>query len=183
MSEHRNQHYVPQHYLRGWAEEEKISVYHLEKGPIPVKTSINKVCSENYLYGNPTHVEEELSKLEGLHQDPLDTLRDGETLSNLTRRERILLLSFITTQRTRAKSTRKSIKEGDEMLRRGVREDLLSGTYEDLIEWTSEIEPEEKEETLVDAATLGIHLQMIVLGVFWFYNICYLASAMFRNHA
>lgn len=183
MPEYKNQHYVPQHYLRGWAENEKISVYHFEEGAIPVKTSISNVCSEDYLYGNPTHVEEELDKLEGLHQEPLNTLRKGGYLPDLTPRECILLLSFITTQRTRSKSTRESIDAGDELLRRGVREDLISDAYDDLIEWTSDLDPEEKEDTLVDATTLGIHLQMIVLGVFGYYTIADLESVMLRNLA
>lgn len=183
MPEYKNQHYVPQHYLRGWAEDGKISVYHLENGAIPVKTSISRVCSEDYLYGNPTHVEEELHKLEGVHQEPVAALRKGSYLSDLTPRERVLMLSFITTQRLRSKSTRKSIDEGEIMLRKAIREDLVSDAYEDLIEWTSDLEPEEKEDTLVDATTLGIHLQMIVLGVFGHCTIGDLKPTMLRNVA
>lgn len=183
MPEYKNQHYVPQHYLRGWAEDEKIGVYHVDEGAIPVKTSISKVCSEDYLYGNPTHVEEELHKLESLHQEPFDTLRSGSYLPNLTPRERVLLLSFITTQRMRSKATRKSIDSGEEMLRKAIREDLVSDAYEDLLEWTSDLEPDEKEDTLVDATTLGIHLQMIVFGVFGFYSIGDLESVMLQNVA
>ncbi|WP_154020844.1 MULTISPECIES: DUF4238 domain-containing protein [unclassified Haloarcula] len=36
MPEYKNQHYVPQHFLRGWAEDEKVSVYHIEEGAIQV---------------------------------------------------------------------------------------------------------------------------------------------------
>ncbi|PHQ46470.1 hypothetical protein DJ68_07175 [Halorubrum sp. C3] len=183
MPEYKNQHYVPQHFLRGWAYDEKISAYHLEDGAIPVKTSISKVCSEDYLYGNPTHVERELHKLEGLHQKPLDTLRNGGYLPDLTDWECLLLLSFITTQRTRSKSARKSIDEGDELLREGIRDDLISGRYDDLVEWTSELTPEEKEATLVDATTLGIHLEMIVLGIFGYHTLEDLEPVMLRNVA
>ncbi|MDQ2074747.1 DUF4238 domain-containing protein [Haloarcula sp. H-GB4] len=183
MPEYKNQHYVPQHFLRGWAENEKVSVYHIEEGAIQVKTSISKVCSEDYLYGNPTHVERELHKLEGLHKDPLETLRNGGYLPDLTPQERLLLLSFITTQRTRSKSTRKSINEGDKLLREGVRDDLVSDRYDDHIEWTSELTPEEKEDTLVDATTLGIHLEMIVLGIFGYQILEDLEPVMLRNVA
>lgn len=183
MPEHKNQHYVPQHFLRGWADDERISVYHIYDGAIPVKTSISKVCSENYLYGNPTHVERELHKLEGLHQKSLDTLRNGGYLPDLTLWERLLLLSFITTQRTRSKSTRKSINEGDELLREGIRDDLVSDRYDDLVDWTSELTLEEKEDTLVDATTLGIHLEMIVLGIFGYRTLEDLEPVMLRNVA
>lgn len=183
MPEYKNQHYVPQHFLRGWADDEKLSIYHIENGVIPKETSIRNVCSEDYLYGNPTHVEEELSKLEGLHQKPLESLRNGGHLSDLTFQERVLLLSFITTQRTRSRSTRKSIDEGDELLREGIRDDLISNSYDDLIEWTSELTPEEKEDTLVDATTLGIHLEMIVLGIFGHHTLGDLEPVMLRNAA
>lgn len=47
MPEHKNQHYVPQHYLKGWAEDRKISVYRIDDGAVPVKTSIDNICSED----------------------------------------------------------------------------------------------------------------------------------------
>lgn len=42
MPEHKKQH-----YLKPWSEDKKISVYHIEDGPIPVETSTSNVCSED----------------------------------------------------------------------------------------------------------------------------------------
>lgn len=182
MADYKNQHYVPQHYLRGWAENGKISVYHLEDGAIPVKTSISHVCSEDYLYGNPTHVEEELSELEDLHQEPFTALRSGSYLPDLTPQERILLLSFIGTQRSRNERVRADIDAGDEILRKGFREDMDHGVYDDRIEWKDYIDSvEQKEDSLVDASSLGIHLNLILQGIFGFYIFGDLDGVILRN--
>jgi|AntRauMinimDraft_2_1070382.scaffolds.fasta_scaffold00077_14 hypothetical protein len=184
MPEYKNQHYVPQHYLKGWAEDKKISIYHIEDGPIPVKTSISKVCSEDYLYGNATHVEKELQNIEELHQGPLDTLRNGYHLTELNRRERLLLLSFIGTQRTRHKLVRADIDAGDEILREGFREDMEDGVYDERFEWKDHVDGvDDKEESLVDAASLGIHLNMMLKGIFGFFIFGDLDGVMLRNSA
>jgi len=182
MPEYKNQHYVPKHYLQGWAKDEKISVYHIEDGQIPVKTSISNVCSEDYLYGNATHVEQELQKIEGLHQEPLEALRSGNYLTEMNRRERLLLLSFIGTQRTRHKRVRADIDAGDGILREGFRIDMEDGVYDDRIEWKDHIDSvDDKQDSLVDAAALGIHLNMILQGIFGFLVFGDLDGVMLRN--
>lgn len=130
MPEHKNQHYVPQHYLKGWAEDRKISVYRIDDGAVPVKTSIDNICSEDYLYGTEIHVEEELSKLESLHQEPLAKLRNDSNLPDLSRRETLLLLSFIGSQRARHRRVRADIDAGDEILREEFHEDMEDGVYD-----------------------------------------------------
>ena len=76
MPDHKNQHYVPQHYLKCWSTEDYIQVYHLDQGEVP-STHISKVCSKDYLYGQPSDVEIALGRLEKLHNKPLSNLRDG----------------------------------------------------------------------------------------------------------
>lgn len=180
MVERKNQHYVPQHYLRGWTISDRIEVFRLEHGSVPA-THIHKVCSEDYLYGNPTHVEQELGELEDLHHRPLEALRSGCSLADLTRAETGLLLSFVTTQRTRSKFTREDITAADEILRDGVRADMGHNRYDDLIQWTTDLTSDEREDTLVDASALGIHLSLMIKGVLGYLSISDLNGVLLRN--
>ena len=180
MAEWKNQHYVPQHYLRGWAINDRIEAFQLEHGSVPA-THISKVCSEDYLYGNPPHVEQELSDLEDLHHRPLKTLRSGSSLSSLTRAETALLLSFVTTQRTRSKFTQEDIAAGDEILRDGIQADMTNNRYEDLLQWTTDLTTDEREDTLVDASILGIHLSLMMKGVLGYLSINDLDGVLLCN--
>lgn len=180
MVEWKNQHYVPQHYLRGWAMDDRIETFHLEHGSVP-KTHISKVCSEDYLYGNPPHIEKELSDLEGLHSRPLKALRSGGSLLDLTHAETAFLLSFVTTQRTRSKFTQEDIAAGDEILRDGVQADMADNWYEDRIQWTTDLTTDEREDTLVDASILGIHYSLMMKGVLGYLIIGDLDGVLLRN--
>lgn len=181
MAKWKNQHYVPQHYLRGWApNNDQIEVFHIEHGPVP-PTHISKVCSEDYLYGNPTHIEQELGHLENHHHRPLKALRSGRSLLDLTPAETVLLLSFVTTQRTRSKFTQEDIAAGDEILRDGFRDDIANSRYEDLIHWKDDLTTDEKENSLVDASILGIHHSLMTKGVLGHLVIGDLNGVMLRN--
>lgn len=180
MAEWKNQHYVPQHYLRGWAPDDQIEVFHTERGSVPT-THISNVCSEDYLYGSPTHVEQELGHLEDHHHRPLKTLRTGSSLPELTPAEIVLLLSFVTTQRTRSKFTQEDIAAGDDILRDGFRDDMANDRYEDRIHWKTDLTTDEKESSLVDASVLGIHQSLMTKGVLGHLVIGDLKGVMLRN--
>lgn len=180
MPDKKNQHYVPRHYLKAWNTGGKLNVLPLSAGKI-FPEDIGSVCSRDYFYGQPPDVENELGDLEGYQARPLNQLRDGDDLTDLSTPYKQLLLSFVTTQRTRTRSTKLDIMDGEELLRDGVRDDLAANRYDDKIEWNTELTDEEKEDTLVDASTLGIHLQLIVQGIFGYIGIADLQGVMLCN--
>ena len=180
MPERKNQHYVPKYYLRAWADSEKLRVLPLSAGKtFPDTTS--SVCSRNYFYGNPPVVETELAKLDGHHARPFNRLRDGTDLTELSIKNLQLLLSFITTQRTRSKATKEDINQGSDFLQDGVEDDLENGRYEDFLNWTSDLNEDGRKKTMVDAHLLGIHHYLIAQGIFGYHGIKDLQCVMLCN--
>ncbi|AGB37785.1 DUF4238 domain-containing protein [Natronococcus occultus] len=180
MPARKNQHYVPQHYLRAWATNEQLEVFHLDSEGI-FSEGTSAVCSRDYFYGNPPIVETELAGLEGYQARPINRIREGDNLTDLTGQTLKLLYSFVTTQRSRTKATKETIRSGDPFLREAVKADLDSNQYNDSIEWTSDLTEEEKEDTLVDASLLGTHQYIISLGVFGYISISDLKPVMLYN--
>ena len=115
MSEYRNQHYVPQSYLRDWATDERIFGLHLPSNR-EFNESISDVCSRNYFYSVTAFLEKRFSKLESAHAQAFNKLRDGRSIRDMSRRDRRLLHSFVFTQRHRTKAMLDEIKGfGEEM--------------------------------------------------------------------
>ncbi|WP_049986562.1 DUF4238 domain-containing protein [Halobellus rufus] len=180
MPERKNQHYVPKHYLRAWADNERINVFPLSKGEaFPGDTS--SICSRSYFYGNPPVVEDELQHIDGSHANPVRELRNKDNLTDLSPQRIKLLLSFISTQRSRTKATKEDIRAGEDFLRDAIKDDFEHDRYEDLITWDPELTPEEREDTMVDASLLGTHHYVIGLGIFGYHAIKDLKAVMLCN--
>lgn len=180
MPERKNQHYVPQHYLKGWATDNVVDILPLSEAEI-FPNSIRKVCSRDYFYGNPPSVETEFGKLEGHHHEAIKKLRNGTDITELSGQDIKLLLSFITTQRSRTQAEREDIRSGEEFMRDAVRDDMEHDRYDDRITWTSDLTEEEKEETIVDASLLSTHHYIITLGIFGYFGIQDLEGVMLCN--
>jgi hypothetical protein len=164
MPERKNQHYVPQHYLGAWSTNGNLNIFHLASEGIYLQDT-QDVCARNYFYGNPPVVETELCNLEGHHAKPLNELRDGTSLNDLSNPYLKYLLSFVTTQQTRTKATKEDIKDGDDFIRDAIRDDMEADRYEEQITWTSDLTEEKKEDTLVDASLLATHHYLMTLGI------------------
>lgn len=65
MAERKNQHFVPQFYLRNFSSNSKtISLYNISKSQLIPNAPIKSQCAEHYFYGK-NGMEEWLSQLEG----------------------------------------------------------------------------------------------------------------------
>src|SRR5260370_2780664 len=52
VASHKSQHFVPQHYLRGFSSDGRsVPLCHLKSGQIVPKASIKDQCSRDYFYG------------------------------------------------------------------------------------------------------------------------------------
>lgn len=81
MAEHKNQHFVPQHYLRGFSEDGRsIRLYHLGSGKIVARASLRSQCSRNYFYGADRRLENALANIEGADETALKQVRASTRL-------------------------------------------------------------------------------------------------------
>lgn len=180
MPPRKNQHYVPKHYLRVWATEGNVQTRPLEIEELFLN-SLRTICSRDYFYGNPPHVEDALGQLEGIHAKPINKLRNQVDIVNLSQNELRMLYSFVTTQRLRTKSVKEDIEDGSEFIREGVRDDLENERYKSFLTWKRELSKDEKEDSLVDASILSILYRQIILGIFGFEAISDLRTITLHN--
>lgn len=137
MAEYKNQHYVPQHLLRGWAEDERIPVYNLQNKQEYPRTSISNLCSEDYFYGG-AEIEESMDGLEDRHAQIITKLRDTRSFEVLDDMEVLHFCSFILLQRNRTKQTK---QETDDLI------DNLAKEYLKMQAEAGEFDPEMEDGT------------------------------------
>jgi hypothetical protein len=174
MPEYRNQHYVPQSYLRGWATDERIFGLHLPSSR-EFNESISDVCSRNYFYSETEFLEKKLCKLESAHAYAFKKLRNERSIRDLSPRHRCLLHSFVFTQRHRTKAMLDEIKEfGAEMWEEYVDEpaEEVDANPSDLADF---------QEARFDRNMRGIHQTMLVYGILSPFMIGDLEIDLLRN--
>lgn len=118
MVEYRNQHFVPELLLEGWATDDRVVTLHFESGHEEPNQDISKICSKNYLYTprHDTQLEQELGSLEGHQAKPIQTLRKGIAPSKISKSAYRCLCSYIFTQRLRTRMYRKELLETGEQV-------------------------------------------------------------------
>jgi len=132
VAEYKNQHYVPQHLLRGWTDNEKLPVYNLENEQEYPPTSISNLCSEDYFYGGP-EMEQSMDGLEERHANIINKIRNAKSFDILKDIEILHFCSFVLLQRNRTKQTK---QEADELID-NIGKEILKAQVE-----TGEIDPE-----------------------------------------
>jgi hypothetical protein len=110
MPEYKNQHYVPQHLLRGWTQNNRVPVYNLENKQEYPETAISNLCSEDYFYGG-SEVEEDMDGLEGKHASIIKKLRVTRMFNILSDMEIRHFCVFILLQRNRTKQQKKETED------------------------------------------------------------------------
>lgn len=109
MAEHKNQHIVPQHYLRGFSrdkENETIYRYNIKK-EVRHLIAIKNVCKSSYYYGKEEGLEQVLKMFEDMHAPVLSKLIADQRIDWLTLEEIDCLQSFIMLLNLRTESARK----------------------------------------------------------------------------
>lgn len=126
MPTQKNQHYVPQFYLKLFSSDgNTIGVYVFGHGKKIDAAPIRSQASENYLYtldtDRPKNTEKSLSELEGAAKQVIEMLIQTPP-KQLNHEQKFTLLSFIIIQLGRTLSNMDIIQEtGDKMLRQLLR--------------------------------------------------------------
>lgn len=132
MPEYKNQHYVPQHLLRGWTDDEKVAVYNLDNQKEYPRTSISNLCSEDYFYGGPD-IEKSMGGVEQRHAEIINKLRKTRSFNVLGRMDILHFCVLVLLQRNRTKQRK---HETEELI------DNLAKEYLELKVEAGEVDPE-----------------------------------------
>lgn len=159
MPPYKNQHYVPESYLKAWATDTSVSIYHLEQEREFPSQNISDICSRSYFNSEEVYIEPVLGKLEGAHAKAFNALRDGTLLRSLSIGERRLLLSFVFTQRQRTRLMRDEIRDSaEEYFRENIRKDVAAAGY-DPTEYT------DLEDVSFEQTVQNVHHFMMLHGI------------------
>lgn len=99
MAKKKNQHYLPQFYIRHFSIEnnqKEIGIYNLKQDLYIYKGSIKHQCSENYFYGEDEIVENFLAKIEGNFAKTFKSIIEFKKIDKKNKDELFQLLAFIT---------------------------------------------------------------------------------------
>lgn len=115
MASNKNQHYVPQCYLKSFSTDESkaaICLYNLDIKKLIKNASIKNQCSKNYFYGEDLILEKALQPVEGYFSE---LIRNLENINHvLTDKDKLFLIEFWLLQRTRTEEYSKSTAESTE---------------------------------------------------------------------
>jgi len=125
MKTPRNQHYVPQFYLRQFATEpggDAVALYNIDRNRhIPV-VSIRHQCAEDYFYGRTPEVEHGLSQVEGIVADVIRRVTAGCAPPARQSRDARLLAAFAALQWGRTPAAVRERAAFESEIRRLIRE-------------------------------------------------------------
>lgn len=112
MPPRKRQHYIPQLYMRGFTDTERLPSYQLDHREEFPPTSIRNLCYENYFYDEDGEIEETMGDLEGEFARVLRKVKHAETVSVLPEGSELnLFLAFITYTHARTKAAKEETDE------------------------------------------------------------------------
>jgi hypothetical protein len=124
MSSNRDQHFVPQFYLRGFSEDQgSISLLNLKRRKIVDRASIAGQCQEDHLYGVDSALDKALGDMETAVAPIIADVVEKEQPPSQTDWSHADLLLFIAAQHFR---TPRFAAESDEMLNKMGKQILAS---------------------------------------------------------
>ena len=104
MAKNKRQHYVPQHYLKGFSQDRKSFYRYNLKTKESSQKSIKKSCQISYFYGE--ELEKGLHQIENEQAPVLNKLIETQDLESLTSDDFYYLYSFLVVQYTRTNDSK-----------------------------------------------------------------------------
>ncbi len=102
MAENKNQHYVPQFYLRNFSENGRhIGIYNIPSDRFVQGGAIKHEASANYFYGKDSAIDERLRKIEHTASNLIKEIIEKSKLPDWNTYEHFQILQFILTLRFR----------------------------------------------------------------------------------
>ena len=127
MSKKRNQHYVPQFYLRNFSlDERSISLFNLKSRKIVIGAPIKGQCYKKFLYGRDQVIEDALTKLEGLTSIVFKKIVDSKTPPTPYSSDHVTLMTYIVSQLGRTISAGEELDEMTDNLAKHILRPQLS---------------------------------------------------------
>jgi hypothetical protein len=112
MSKSKNQHYVPQFYLRNFSANRKsINLFNLSTGRIVIGDSIKNQCSEDYFYGKTIPIEKAFSEIETSAGSLIKKIINENYIPPLKTQDHSILQVFIVSLHSRTKYKADEINE------------------------------------------------------------------------
>ena len=112
MSKTKNQHYVPQFYLRNFSINSKsINFFNISTGRIILGDSIKNQCSEDYFYGKNIPVEKAFGEIETSSGTLFKKIINDSYIPSTKTPEHTLLQLFVVTLHSRTKYKAEEINE------------------------------------------------------------------------
>ncbi|WP_165910096.1 DUF4238 domain-containing protein [Vibrio crassostreae] len=112
MASNKNQHYVPQCYLKKFSSDNNrssISLFNIDRRQFIVRAAIKGQCSKNYFYGKDLKIEKELQSIEGNFSRVVDRILSPNY--KLTCNDALFLLQYWLLQQQRTEATsRRSVE-------------------------------------------------------------------------
>lgn len=116
MPNNKNQHFVPQFFLKNFSVDKKsISMCLKENAMLYSNVSIRNQCSKSYFYPDQEY-EKELSMFEGECRLAIGKVVSGQYKS-LVQKDFFLLRSFLLLQKTRTQHEARIVRDGMEQVR------------------------------------------------------------------
>lgn len=104
MSKTKNQHYVPQFYLRNFSNNAKsINFINLSSGKIIIGDSIKNQCSEDYFYGKTIPIEKAFGEIETYSGALLKKIINENYIPSSKKQDHSILQLFVVTLHSRTK--------------------------------------------------------------------------------
>lgn len=108
MASNKNQHYVPQCYLKKFSSDNNrssISLFNIDRRKFIVSAAIKGQCSKNYFYGKDLKIEKALQSIEGNFSRVVDRILSPNY--KLTRNDSLFLIQYWLLQQQRTEATSK----------------------------------------------------------------------------
>ena len=115
MASNKNQHFVPQCYLKNFAKDESkaaICLYNLDRKKLIKNAPIKNQCSKNYFYGEDLILEKALQPIEGQFSEMIRTIKKPGYI--LTEGDKVFFKEFWLLQYIRTEEFSKSIARSTE---------------------------------------------------------------------